>query len=340
MDYEGRGSAPDLPIASSSPVQAAEGEYMPHSTGPAGWASDGLNEHSANPWPHGRHQQETEFGRTDVPLEHTNRRRGLAGTIAAGGALLLKFAGSLKFILLGLLKAPFLISILLNVVIYAVLYSTRLGPVFGLAYGGGIVGLILVHEMGHMVAARMTDTETTNPLFIPFMGAVIGVKGYRNATIEAINGIGGPVLGTIGTIAVLGWASALGFESTWGTLLLRLAYIGFFINLFNMVPVTLGGGFTLDGGRVLQAISKWAFVIGPLVLLAGLVSGLIQSYFFWIFVVLGAFGAYRQFGRPVNPQYHTTTLPGKIFIAAAYFFLLGVLVIGMAFTESSFTGGF
>ncbi|HEV1998350.1 MAG TPA: site-2 protease family protein [Candidatus Dormibacteraeota bacterium] len=340
MDYESRGSAPDLPAATGGVPGAAEGEYLPSGTATAGWQADRAHDYAANPWPDGRHQQETEFGRTDVPLEHTNRKRGIAGTIAAGGALLLKFAGSLKFILFGLLKAPFLISILLNVVIYAVLYSTRLGPVFGLAYGGGIVGLILVHEMGHMVAARMTDTETTNPLFIPFMGAVIGVKSYRNATIEAINGIGGPVLGTIGTIAVLGWANALGFDSQWGHLLLRLAYIGFFINLFNMVPVTLGGGFTLDGGRVLQAISKWAFVIGPLILLAGLFTGVLQSFFFWIFVILGAFGAYRQFGRPVNPQYHTTTLPGKIFIAAAYFFLLGVLVMGTAFTESSFTGGF
>ncbi|MFN2464993.1 MAG: hypothetical protein ABR598_01865 [Candidatus Dormibacteria bacterium] len=307
MDYEGRGVSSELPTPAPAPDV---------------------------------HQQETQFGRTDVPLEHTNRRRGIVGTILAAGAVLLKFAGSLKFVLLGLLKAPFLISILLNVVIYAVLYSTRMGPVFGLAYGGGIVGLILVHEMGHMIAARMTNTETTNPLFIPFMGAVIGVKSYRNATVEAINGIGGPVLGTIGTIVVLAWAGALGFDSTWGTLLLRLAYIGFFINLFNMVPVTLGGGFTLDGGRVLQAVSKWAFVVGPLVLLAGLLSGLIQSYFFWIFVILGAFGAYRQFGRPVDRAYHTTTLPGKLFITAGYFFLLGVLVVGMAFTESTFTGGF
>ncbi|MGI8609185.1 MAG: site-2 protease family protein [Candidatus Dormibacteria bacterium] len=340
MDYEPRGTSPDRPLPPGAPVTAVDGDYLPASTGTGGWSNGGLDEPAANPWPHGQHQQETEFGRTDVPLEHTNRKRGIAGTIAAGGALLLKFAGSLKFILLGLLKAPFLISILLNVVIYAVLYSTRLGPVFGLAYGGGIVGLILVHEMGHMIAARMTDTETTNPLFIPFMGAVIGVKSYRNATIEAVNGIGGPVLGTIGTIAVLGWAGALGFDSQWGHLLLRLAYIGFFINLFNMVPVTLGGGFTLDGGRVLQAISKWAFVIGPVILLAGLVTGVLQSFFFWIFVILGAFGAYRQFGRPVNPQYHTTTLPGKIFITAGYFFLLGVLVMGTAFTESSFTGGF
>ena len=340
MDYEGRGSAPDLPMPPASPVQAAEGEYMPNSTGPAGWNAPGLNDYSANPWPHGQHQQETEFGTTDVPLEHTNRRRGIAGTIAAGGALVLKFAGSLKFILLGLLKAPFLISILLNVVIYAFLYSTQLGPVFGLAYGGGIVGLIFIHEMGHMVAARMTDTETTNPLFIPFMGAVIGVKKYRNATIEAINGIGGPVLGTIGTIAVLGWANSIGFNSTWGTLLLRLSYLGFLINLFNMVPVTFGGGFTLDGGRVLQAVSKWVFLAGPVVLGLIFVTGVFQSPLILLFALGGAYGAYRQFGKKLDPEYHTTTLPGKIFITAAYFALLGVLVMGMAFTEATYTSGF
>jgi hypothetical protein len=324
----------------AAPAQAVEGEFMPNSTGPAGWSAPGLNDYAANPWPHGQHQQQTEFGTTDVPLEHTNRRRGIAGTIGALGALLLKFAWTLKYVGLGLLKAPFLISIFFNIVVYALLYSTQFGPVFGLAYGGGIVGLIFIHEMGHMIAARMTDTETTNPLFIPFMGAVIGVKKYRNASIEAINGIGGPVLGTVGTVAVLAWASALGFESTWGTLLLRLSYLGFLINLFNMVPVTFGGGFTLDGGRVLQAVSKWVFLVGP-VLLAGIYfSGIFQSPLILLFAAGGAYGAYRQFGKTLDPAYHTTTLPGKIFITAAYFALFGVLVLGVGFTEATFSNGF
>lgn len=331
MDYERSGSAPDLPLAPGAGSGTVEGEYLPNSTS---------HDYVANSWPDSRHQQLTEFGRTDVPLEHTNRKRGVAGTIAAGGVLLLKFASSLKFILFGLFKAPFLISILLNVAIYAVLYSTQLGPVFGLAYGGGIVGLILVHEMGHLVAARMTDTETTNPLFIPFMGAVIGVKSYRNATIEAINGIGGPVLGTIGTIAVLAWAGALGLHSQWGLLLFRLSYIGFLINLFNMVPVTFGRGFTLDGGRVLQAVSKWVFLVGPLVLALIFFSGLFASPLLLLFMAGGAYGAYKQFGKKLDPAYHTTTLPGKIFITAAYFALMGVLVMGVAFTEGTYSGSF
>jgi hypothetical protein len=335
MDYEPRGTAPDLPVPPPAPVPVVEGQYMPNSTGPAGWGTDGLNDYQQSPWPHGSQPPDGQH-----PAEHGTRRRGIAGTIAAGGALLVKFAGSLKFILLGLAKAPFIISILLNVVIYAVLYSTRYGPVFGLAYGGGIVGLILVHEMGHMIAARMTDTETTNPVFIPFMGAVIGVKAYRNSTIEAINGIGGPVLGTIGTIGVLAWAGALGFDTTWGTLLLRLSYLGFLINLFNMVPVTIGRGFTLDGGRVLQAVSKWAFAAGPVVLVLVFFSGLFQSPLILLFAAGGAYGAYRQFGKRPDPAYHTTTLPGKIFITAAYFALLGVLVLGMAYTEATYSGGF
>jgi hypothetical protein len=287
-----------------------------------------------------QHQQPSEFGTTDVPIEQTHRARGIVGTIVAMGLLALKFVGSLKYVLLALFKAPFLISLLLNIVIYAFLYSTRLGPEFGLAYGTGIVGLILVHEMGHLVAARMTGTETTNPLFIPFMGAVIGVKSYRNSTVEAINGIGGPVLGTIGAIAVLGWAAALGFDTRWGTLVLRLAYIGFFLNLFNMVPVAFGRGFVLGGGRVLQAISKWAFVVGPVVLGIGIITGVLQNFLFVVFALLGAYGAYRQFRTEPDPAYHTTSLPGKIFIAAAYFFLLGVLVLGLAVTEYSFVGNF
>jgi len=284
------------------------------------------------PWAHGSYAP---------PAGEPGHRSGIdaraAGGIGAGIlAFLAKFGASLKFILPALLKAPFLVSILINIVFYAFLYGSQMGIGFGLAYGTGIVALIFVHEMGHLIAARMTDTPTTNPLFIPMFGAVIGVRGYRNSTIEAINGIGGPVLGTLGAIAVYAWATLVGADSAWGVLLLRLAYIGFLINLFNMIPVTLGGGFTLDGGRVLQAVSKWAYVAGVGALALLVVSGLVNSPLLWIFLLLGAWGTYRRFHEPDHPEYNTTSIEAKAVILVAYFTLLAILVAGMVTTEQLF----
>ena len=272
------------------------------------------------------------------PGEHGRRPSArTAGGAAIGiGALLLKLGTSLKFILPALFKAPFMISILVNIALYAWLYSTQYGLEYGVVYGTGIVALIFVHEMGHLVAARMTDTETTNPFFIPMMGAVIGVKSYRNSTVEAVNGIGGPILGTIGAMAVFGMATLFGVDSPWGSLFIRLAYLGFFINFFNMIPATFGGGFTLDGGRILQAVSKWFYVAGVAMLGALVLFNIFHSVFVWIFLVLAIYGTYKRFQRPDDPAYNTTTPSGKAVIGLSYLALLIFLVVSMASTEQYF----
>jgi Zn-dependent protease len=171
------------------------------------------------------------------------------------------------------------------------------------------------------------------------MGAVIGVKGYRNSTVEAINGIGGPILGTIGAMAVFGMATLFGVNTPWGSLFVRLAYLGFFINFFNLIPVTFGGGFTLDGGRILQAVSKWFSVVGVLMMGALVFFDVFHSAFIWIFLILGIWGTFKRFQKPDDPAYHTTSPSGKAVIGLAYLSLLVFLVASMASTEGYFMGG-
>src|SRR5205814_7127160 len=71
--------------------------------------------------------------------------------------------------------------------------------VWGFWFAVGFVLLILVHECGHLLAARNLGLKVGAPVFIPFMGAFIALKeAPRNAWIEAQVGIGGPMLGTMG----------------------------------------------------------------------------------------------------------------------------------------------
>src|SRR5579883_2417175 len=168
---------------------------------------------------------------TEPPPEPRKRRSPLAGVGAAIVAVLAKF----KFLLVFLKTGG---TMLLSMWFYAL--------VFGWRYAVGFVLLIFIHECGHLLAARWFGLKVGAPVFLPFMGAFIALKDApRDAWMEAVVGIGGPVLGTVGALICL---AAYGY---WGDPLYRaLAYSGFWLNLFNLTPIL-----PLDGGRIVSAIS-------------------------------------------------------------------------------------
>ena len=158
-------------------------------------------------------------------------------------------------LIFGLFKAAkfgkFLLSggtMLLSVFTYAWLY--------GWWYAVGLVGLLFCHEMGHFLTARQRGLSVGLPTFIPFVGAWINLKDQpRDAETEAYIGIAGPMLGT-----ACAFACYLLADGQRG-LMLALAYAGFMLNLFNLIPVS-----PLDGGRILGVVSPKIWGLGLLVL--------------------------------------------------------------------------
>lgn len=125
--------------------------------------------------------------------------------------------------------------------------------VFGWPYAVGFVLLILVHEMGHYIAARQKGLDVGAPTFIPFVGAWINLKQQpMDVHTEAYVGFAGPLVGTVGAIACY-WLARV-YDSQ---LLLALAYSGFMINLFNLIPIS-----PLDGGRITAIISPKVWLFG------------------------------------------------------------------------------
>jgi Zn-dependent protease len=125
--------------------------------------------------------------------------------------------------------------------------------VFGWRYAVGFVLLILVHEMGHYIAARQKGLDVGAPTFIPFVGAWIELKELpHDVETEAYVGFAGPIVGTAGAIACY-WA-ARAYDSQ---LMLALAYSGFMLNLFNLIPIS-----PLDGGRITAIISPKVWLFG------------------------------------------------------------------------------
>src|SRR5207244_9024722 len=152
---------------------------------------------------------------------------------------------------------------------------------WGWQYAVGFVLLILVHECGHLLAAKRLGLKVGAPVFIPFMGAFIALKeAPRNAWIEAQVGIGGPLLGTVGAVACYALSLATG-----NRMFMALAYTGFFLNLFNLAPV----GF-LDGGRIVTALSPWLWIVGFAIIV---VMTILHSTFV-LFIIL-IFSVHRLF---------------------------------------------
>jgi Zn-dependent protease len=284
-------------------------------------------------WDQGHYQQNPDGTRTDVPLERTGKngkRTGILGGLASLGLLLLKLGGSIKFVLIPLAKAPFLISIVLNIGVYALVFGAQ-NPVYGVAFATGFVALIFVHEMGHLIAARYEGVNATVPFFIPFMGAAIFLRSNpRDARSEAIIGIGGPITGTIGALATFGAAQTLGAagDPTLGLLLVRLAFYGFLINLFNMIPLS-----PLDGGRILGAVSKWFNVVGLGMIVLAIFTGILSSPILLLILLFGAFGTYRRFTHPEHSGYYQVSATSRAVIGLSYLLLLAVLIAGIVATE-------
>src|SRR5205085_372286 len=99
------------------------------------------------------------------------------------------------------------------------------------------VVLILVHELGHVAAMRHYGLSASPPIFIPFMGALINLRQPpQDAKVEAVVGIGGPIAGTVGALAC--YALYLGLPDGSARMLThQLAFVGFALNLFNLLPV-------------------------------------------------------------------------------------------------------
>jgi Zn-dependent protease len=149
----------------------------------------------------------------------------LLGPLFFVGAVGLKLLGSLKFL-----------GIFLAVGGYALIWGWR--------FGVGFVLLILVHELGHYVEARRQGLRPQLPVFIPFLGAYVALRNvpfdpWRNALVS----VAGPFAGGLAALFCLLYGQA-----TDSDLFRALAYMGFFLNLFNLIPI----GF-LDGGHLLRA---------------------------------------------------------------------------------------
>jgi Zn-dependent protease len=239
------------------------------------------------------------FPRGEAP--QPQRKNGILGSLLALLVVGFKYfkilLGSGKFLVFG----KTLLTMAISLGFYASAYGWSFAAIFIL--------LLFIHEMGHVWAAKRIGLKVSAPMFIPFMGALITLReNPRSAAHEAYVAVGGPILGTLGSMAVFTLACL-----TNSAFLFHMAAVGFFLNLFNLIPVS-----PLDGGRIVAAVSPWLWLVGALIMVPLLIW--MQAYLFLVLVVFMAGPQVRRLFEGKNWQwkvYHTCTKRQRLYASSA-----------------------
>jgi Zn-dependent protease len=259
--------------------------------------------------------------RPDPEPDRPNRLRRLAGPLVAAAILLAKFGAKLKGLLLLAPKVKLLTTsatMLVSVAAYALIWGWK--------FAIGFVLLLLVHEMGHVIQLRREGVEASAPMFIPFLGAVVAAKSLgRDAAAEARVGLAGPILGSLGAAALVPVAIATG-DDFW----YALAFTGFFLNLFNLLPVV-----PLDGGRAMAAMAPWMWFVGFAALVAMVVVW--PNPILLIILLFGGLETWRRWKErrsddPATKAYYRVRPRTRLAVAAVYIGLIALLAVGMDVT--------
>jgi Zn-dependent protease len=152
--------------------------------------------------------------------------------------------------------------------------------IWGWKFAIGVVALILLHETGHFIEAKREGLHPRLPVFVPFLGAYVAyTRGHPWQTARVA--IAGPILG--GATAFVFYLVA---KSQHSDLLYALAYFGFFLNLFNLIPFGIFDGgavwrsarwLRLGGGRTLALYAYALYFATALMLVLGMIASHVST---------------------------------------------------------------
>jgi Zn-dependent protease len=188
-------------------------------------------------------------------------------------ARLSKITGPFVAALIALAKFSFILVKFASIFIAVAAYAL----IWGWKFAVGVVALILLHEAGHFIEAKREGLNPKLPVFIPFLGAYVAyTRGHPWQTVRVA--IAGPILG--GAAAFVFYLLAQSRDSDF---LYALAYFGFFLNLFNLIPFGIFDGgavwrsarFLRHGGGRNLAIASYALYFATA---AMLVLGMVASH--------------------------------------------------------------
>ena len=190
----------------------------------------------------------------------------------------------------------------------------------GLIYMAAVIGILLMHEMGHFIQTVRYGVPASLPYFIPVpvlttgtMGAVIGMEGSRADRRQLFDiGISGPLAGLVVALPVI-WFGILnakvatphdiplgdplifkllthwlrpelasGVTLSKNNPLLMAGWVGMLITGLNMLPIS-----QLDGGHVIYGLfGKKSHLIARAFLIAAILFVIIAEQYNWVVMMV------------------------------------------------------
>ncbi len=169
-------------------------------------------------------------------------------------------------------KAGKLLLALASFAAYAFLFTWQFAVI--------ILGMLVIHEGGHLRCMKHYGMKTRGIYLIPLLGAAaVAEDNFPSRRAEATIALAGPLTG-----AVLAAGTGLAYFATRDGALAAAAVWMALINLFNLLPVV-----PLDGGRVVKSITcSIGSRTGLAALIAGMLLGAVLAVTadLWIFVIV------------------------------------------------------
>jgi Zn-dependent protease len=182
----------------------------------------------------------------------------LAGVLVKGGLVVV--------------KAAKLLLALASFAAYALLFTWQFAVI--------IIGMLVIHECGHLRCMKHYGMKTRGIYLIPLLGAAaVAEDSFPSRRAEATIALAGPLTGAV----LAAGTGLLYFATRNGAFAAAAAWMAL-INLFNLLPVV-----PLDGGRVVKSIT---LSIGSRTGLAAVIAGMLLGAVLavtadlWIFVII------------------------------------------------------
>jgi Zn-dependent protease len=171
-----------------------------------------------------------------------------------------------------IVKASKLLLALASFAAYAFLFTWQFAVI--------ILGMLVIHEGGHLRCMKHYGMKTRGIYLIPLLGAAaVAEDNFPSRRAEATIALAGPLTGAV----LAAGTGLLYFATRNGGFAAAAAWIAL-INLFNLLPVV-----PLDGGRVVKSITcSIGSRTGLAAIIAGMLLGAVLAVTadLWIFVIV------------------------------------------------------